>query len=25
MDYATLTAELPKHIVPGFDGMTLSG
>jgi phosphoribosyl 1,2-cyclic phosphate phosphodiesterase len=22
MDYATLTAELPKHIVPGFDGMT---
>lgn len=25
MDYATLTAELPKHIVPGFDGMTFSG
>jgi len=23
MDYATLTAELPQHIVPGFDGMTL--
>ncbi len=21
MDYATLCAELPKHIVPGFDGM----
>ena len=25
MDYATLTAELPKHIVPGYDGMTFSG
>jgi phosphoribosyl 1,2-cyclic phosphate phosphodiesterase len=22
MDYAVLTAELPIHIAPGFDGMT---
>ena len=22
MDYAVLKAELPKHIAPGFDGMT---
>ena len=25
MDYATLCAELPKHIVPGFDGMQFEG
>jgi phosphoribosyl 1,2-cyclic phosphate phosphodiesterase len=24
MDYATLVAELPKHIVPGFDGMAFN-
>jgi phosphoribosyl 1,2-cyclic phosphate phosphodiesterase len=22
MDYAVLATELPKHIVPGFDGMS---
>jgi phosphoribosyl 1,2-cyclic phosphate phosphodiesterase len=25
MDYAALTAELPPHIEPGFDGMSFSG
>jgi len=25
MDYAVLTADLPKHIEPAFDGMTFGG